>query len=207
MTWKSVAQFALQTYPGPSTASDIAVLQPNSSGGYDHVATLGGAYEQSSLHISGRRVVAVMQGRGCAGLRSSAVVHANHGDFARFRKRYPRLDRARRPVRGGDPRRHTRVPPVEPRGRRGRRELRGSQGDVDHGRRAPDRVRWNGALGGAHGALHRREQLLLPDHPQQQHRLDTQEGERCDHRSADVLPTRWSSGKTIACRSKWWATG
>ena len=53
------AQLALQTYPGPSTASDIAVLQPNSSGGYDHVATLGEAYEQSSLHISSRRVVAV----------------------------------------------------------------------------------------------------------------------------------------------------
>ncbi len=51
-------QFALQTYPGPSTGHDIAVLQPNSSGGYDHVATLAGAYDQISLHISGRRVVA-----------------------------------------------------------------------------------------------------------------------------------------------------
>ena len=50
-------QFALQTYPGPSTATDVAVLQPNSSGGYDHVATLGGAYGQQSLNISGRRVV------------------------------------------------------------------------------------------------------------------------------------------------------
>ena len=50
-------QFALQTYPGPSTANDVAVMQPNSSGGYDHVATLGAAYEQWSLHISGRRVV------------------------------------------------------------------------------------------------------------------------------------------------------
>ena len=56
------AQFALQTYPGPSTQNDIAVLQPNSSGGYDHVATMGGAYEQFSLHISGRRVVAVGSG-------------------------------------------------------------------------------------------------------------------------------------------------
>ena len=51
-------QFALQTYPGPSTAFDIAVLQPNSSGGYDHLATLGGAYDQRSLSISNRRVVA-----------------------------------------------------------------------------------------------------------------------------------------------------
>jgi len=50
-------QFALQTFPGPATASDVAVLQPNSSGGYDHVATLGGAYSQISLSISGRRVV------------------------------------------------------------------------------------------------------------------------------------------------------
>jgi hypothetical protein len=52
-------QFALQTYPGPSTWSDMAVLQPNSSGGYDHVATLGGAYPQHSVNISGRRVVAI----------------------------------------------------------------------------------------------------------------------------------------------------
>jgi len=50
-------QFALQTYPGPSTANDVAVLQPNSAGGYDHVATLGEAYGQYSLSISGRRVV------------------------------------------------------------------------------------------------------------------------------------------------------
>jgi hypothetical protein len=53
------AQLALQTYPGPSTENDIAVLQPNSSGGYDQVATLGGSYGQRSLNISGRRVVAV----------------------------------------------------------------------------------------------------------------------------------------------------
>jgi hypothetical protein len=49
--------FASQTYPGPSTWSDVAVLQPNSSGGYDHVATLAGPYEQQTLNISGRRVV------------------------------------------------------------------------------------------------------------------------------------------------------
>jgi hypothetical protein len=55
-------EFALQTYPGPSTANDVAVLQPNSSGGFDHVATLGGAYEQRSLNISGRRVVATGSG-------------------------------------------------------------------------------------------------------------------------------------------------
>ena len=52
------AQLALQTYPGPSTTSDIAVLQPNSTGGFDHVATLGVAENQQSLSISGRRVVA-----------------------------------------------------------------------------------------------------------------------------------------------------
>jgi hypothetical protein len=52
------AQLALQTYPGPSTGNDIAVLQPNAAGGYDHVATLAGAYDQISLNISGRRVVA-----------------------------------------------------------------------------------------------------------------------------------------------------
>jgi len=56
------AQFALQTYPGPSTSYDIAVLQPNSSGDYDHVATLGGAYPHHSVHSSGRRVVAVSGG-------------------------------------------------------------------------------------------------------------------------------------------------
>jgi hypothetical protein len=56
-------QFALQTYPGPSTDTDIAVLQPNSSGGYDHVATLGEAYGQHSLNISGRRVVATGGGQ------------------------------------------------------------------------------------------------------------------------------------------------
>jgi hypothetical protein len=50
-------QFALQTYPGPSTETDVAVLQPNSSGGFDHVATLGEAFGQNSLNISGRRVV------------------------------------------------------------------------------------------------------------------------------------------------------
>jgi hypothetical protein len=55
-------QFALQTYPGPSTVNDIAVLQPNSSGGYDHVATLGGAYEQHFLNISERRVVSTSGG-------------------------------------------------------------------------------------------------------------------------------------------------
>ena len=55
-------EFALQTYPGPSTANDIAVLQPNSSGGFDHVATLGGAFEQQSLNVSGRRVVAASGG-------------------------------------------------------------------------------------------------------------------------------------------------
>jgi hypothetical protein len=49
--------FAMQTYPGPSTFRDLAVLQPNSSGGYDHVATMGGPYEQHTLNISGRRVV------------------------------------------------------------------------------------------------------------------------------------------------------
>jgi hypothetical protein len=51
------AQFVVQSYPGPSTDHDVAVLQPNSSGGYDHVATLGGAYDQWTLSISGRRVV------------------------------------------------------------------------------------------------------------------------------------------------------
>lgn len=50
-------QLSLQTYPGPSTANDVAVLQPNSAGGYDHVATLAGAFDQRSLNISGRRVV------------------------------------------------------------------------------------------------------------------------------------------------------
>jgi hypothetical protein len=50
-------QFALQTYPGPSTANDVAVLQPNSGGGFDHVATLGEQFGQYSLNISGRRVV------------------------------------------------------------------------------------------------------------------------------------------------------
>ena len=49
--------FAMQNYPGPSTSSDLAVLQPNSSGGYDHVATMAGPYEQYTLNISGRRVV------------------------------------------------------------------------------------------------------------------------------------------------------
>ena len=53
------AQLTLQTYPGPSTANDIAVLQPNSSGGYDHLATLGGASGQSSVNVCGRRVVAI----------------------------------------------------------------------------------------------------------------------------------------------------
>src|SRR5688572_21519980 len=56
-------QFALQTYPGPSTDNDIAVLQPNSSGGFDHVATMAGAYNLNSLNISGRRVVATGGGR------------------------------------------------------------------------------------------------------------------------------------------------
>ena len=51
-------QFVLQTYPGPSSFSDIAVLQPNSSGGFDHVATMAGAYNLYPLSISGRRVVA-----------------------------------------------------------------------------------------------------------------------------------------------------
>jgi hypothetical protein len=55
-------QFGLQTYPGPSTVNDVAVLQPNSSGGYDHVATLGGAYEQHFLNISERRVVSTSGG-------------------------------------------------------------------------------------------------------------------------------------------------
>jgi len=50
-------EFALQNYPGPSSANDVAVLQPNSSGGYDHPATLGMAYDQWQMHISGRRVV------------------------------------------------------------------------------------------------------------------------------------------------------
>jgi hypothetical protein len=50
-------EFALQTFPGPATEADVAVLQPNSSGGYDHPATLGWAYRQESLNISGRRVV------------------------------------------------------------------------------------------------------------------------------------------------------
>ena len=49
--------FAMQNYPGPSTYSDIAVLQPNSTGGFDHAATLAGPYAQSTLNISGRRVV------------------------------------------------------------------------------------------------------------------------------------------------------
>lgn len=55
-------QFALQTYPGPSTANDVAVLQPNSTGGYDHVATLGGAFDQYSLNICARRVVTTTAG-------------------------------------------------------------------------------------------------------------------------------------------------
>jgi hypothetical protein len=50
-------EFALQTFVGPSTWSDVALLPPNASGGYDHAATLGGAYPQQSLNISGRRVV------------------------------------------------------------------------------------------------------------------------------------------------------
>jgi hypothetical protein len=50
-------QFALQTFPGPATPNDVAVLQPDSSGDYEHRATLGWAYDQHSLNISGRRVV------------------------------------------------------------------------------------------------------------------------------------------------------
>lgn len=57
-------QFSLVTYPGPFSHADIAVLQPNFAGGFDHVATLGGPQPsgQYSLHISGRRVVAVGAG-------------------------------------------------------------------------------------------------------------------------------------------------
>jgi hypothetical protein len=55
-------QFALQNYPGPSTSSDIAVLRPDSSGRYFHEATLGTAYEQRSLNVSGRRVVTTAGG-------------------------------------------------------------------------------------------------------------------------------------------------
>ena len=51
------SQFALQNYPGPSSANDVAVLQPNSSGGYDHVAILGQGADQWMMHSSGRRVV------------------------------------------------------------------------------------------------------------------------------------------------------
>ena len=50
-------QFTLQNYPGPSSTNDVAVLLPNSSGNYDHAATLGNAYDQWFLHASGRRVV------------------------------------------------------------------------------------------------------------------------------------------------------
>jgi hypothetical protein len=52
------SQFVVQTYSGPATGNDIAVMQPNSAGGYDHVATLGGAYDQNSVNVCGRRVVA-----------------------------------------------------------------------------------------------------------------------------------------------------
>ncbi len=51
------SQFALQNFPGPSSSNDVAVLQPNSSGGFDHVATLGLGYDQWMMHSSGRRVV------------------------------------------------------------------------------------------------------------------------------------------------------
>ena len=109
------AAVRLQTYPGPSTVNDIAVLQPNSSGGYDHVATLGAPYEQWSLHISGQRVVST--NLGCSvGLRFAAVIHAGHVNLARFRKRKRRVDRSRGPVRGGATRLDTCVPAVEPHG-------------------------------------------------------------------------------------------
>ncbi|HEX6397789.1 MAG TPA: hypothetical protein VFZ95_10220 [Steroidobacteraceae bacterium] len=55
-------QFALQTWPGPATERDIAVVQPNSSGQYEHVATLGSTRGQDAMRLSGRRVVAVGYG-------------------------------------------------------------------------------------------------------------------------------------------------